>query len=137
MEQNSNNSIAEMRMQREVFALRDALEQAQMLADQRSTHAAANHRAEVDELQEMIRRLRDRIDAERASHAEAVAEQRRTLATEIRALQKALSDARAVFDAERLTMQADHQAAQLADGRVRAELEATVRQLREQLDVRR
>jgi len=136
MEQNGSQSIEEMRIRREVFALRDALEQAQFAADRRSTEAAAAHRAEVEELQAMIRALREVLDGERAAHAEALAEQRRELSGLNRALQQALVEARAAFDAERLGLQARHQEEMLGAGRVRAELESTIRQLREHVDGR-
>lgn len=127
-------SIEELRLRHEIFALRDALESAQFAAEINATHAAAAHRAEVEELQSMIRSLREVLDAGRIAHTEALADQRRELGAANRALQDALVDARAAFDAERLALQASHQNELLAVGRVRAELEATVKQLRERID---
>ena len=82
----------------------------------------------------MIRSLRELIDSERASSTQALGEQRRQLAAEIRALQGALSEARSAFDEERIALQAAHQAEMLAAGRIRAELESTIRHLRERID---
>lgn len=134
MEQNAPASIEEMRMRQQVFALREALEQAQFTAEMRGTHAAAAHRAEVEELQAMIRSLREVLDAERAAHTEALAALRRELGAVNRSLQLALAEAREAFDGERLALQARHQDELLAAGRIRAELEATVKQLRERID---
>ena len=121
-------------MRREVLALREALESAQFDQDQRHARAASAHRSELEELQSMIRSLRELIDSERAEHAQALADLRRTLGTEIRALQNSVVESRAAFEEERLKLQGAHQAEMLVAGRVRIELEATIRQLRERLD---
>jgi hypothetical protein len=134
MDSNGAPSIEELRMRREVLALREALEAAQFQAEMHATRAASAHRAEVEELQSMIRSLREVLDAERAAHAEALTLQRRELGAVSRDLQEALVAARDAFDAERLALQARHQNDLVAAGRIPAELEATVKQLRESID---
>ena len=123
-------------MRREVVALREALEATQFAHEQRSGHAASVHRGELDELQAMIRSLRELVDSERAAHDQALSELRRVQGAEIRALQAAIVEARTAFESERLALQGAHQAELLAAGRVRVELEATVRGMRERIDAR-
>ena len=134
MQNTAETSLEEMRMRREVQALRDAMENAQFAHEQRLAQIAAAHRAEIDELQDMIRSQREVLDRERIAQIDAQSELRRQLGAENRALQEALVDARSAFDAERLALQARHQNELIVAGRVRADLETTVKQLRERVD---
>jgi arsenate reductase-like glutaredoxin family protein len=66
-------SVEEMRMRREVLALREALENAQVEHDVHHSRATSAHRGELEELHSMIRSLRELIDSERASSTQALA----------------------------------------------------------------
>jgi phage host-nuclease inhibitor protein Gam len=134
MESTTSQGLEEQRLRREVLAMREALE---TLDHDRSSAVAelhAQHRAAIEELQATVRRLRTVMDELRAAHEEAIQQQRRQLQSEIRELQVALAHTRAAFDEERIAIQGRHQEELLAAGRIRLELEATVRRLREQID---
>lgn len=129
-----DRDLTELRMRREVLALRDALEELRFQGEQRLAQLAATHRSEVEELQATIRRLREVLESERASQADAMQALRAGMATENRQLQDAIAAAREAYEAERLDAAARHREELLAAGRVRTELESTIRELRSRID---
>jgi sugar-specific transcriptional regulator TrmB len=134
MEASTSTGIEEQRVRREVLALREALEQLERERNAGVAELQGLRRAEHEELQETIRRLRAATDELHTTHAEAMQQLRRQLHSEIRELQAALAHTRSAFDEERIALQSRHQQELLAAGHIRAELEATVKQLREHAD---
>lgn len=126
--------LTELRMRREVLALRNALEDLRFQGEQRLAQLASSHRSEIEELQATIRRLREVLESERAAQTEALQALRASLSTENRQLQEAIAAARDAYEAARLDEAARQNEALLAATRVRAELESTIRELRTRID---
>lgn len=123
-------------MRREVVALREALEQAHHAHAAETSRLMAGHRADNTQLQALAVALREQLDATRKTHLEELQALSRRSAAEIRVLQESLQAARAQFDSA-LAQVHDRHAEELREAaRLRAELEATVRQLRTRLDER-
>lgn len=123
-------------MRREVIALREALEQAHYAhAAERSRLMAGQH-ADNTQSHALAVALREQLDATRKSHLEELQALSRRSAAEIRVLQESLQAARAQFDAALGQLQDRHAGELREAARLRAELEATVRQLRIRLDER-
>ena len=83
-----------------VVAMREALERAQLEAQERLQAAVAQASAEADQLRAAITTMREELEAQHARHLEAMQEQRQLAADEIRQLQATIQALREELEAK-------------------------------------
>ena len=83
-----------------VVAMREALERAQLEAQERLQAAVAQASAEAEQLKAAITTMRAELEAQHARHLEAMQEQRQAAADEVRQLQATIQALREDLEAK-------------------------------------
>jgi chromosome segregation ATPase len=84
-----------------VVAMREALERAQLEAQERLQAAVAQASAKAEQLKAAITTMREELEAQHVRHLEAMQEQRQLAADEVRQLQATIQALREELEAKR------------------------------------